>query len=131
MSKEKLKDLYINWKGLEFLHSIKCVLKFVIIILSIIFVFISLKIQSDFILGISLILLFLQILSENNKEYFLKYKAIYEKIQKGNNINAYKDWINFLEKTKGLNSFYKWVFKKIFNRSFEQKQNELKKKKKK
>ena len=118
MIKEKLKDLFLNWKGLEFIHSFKSVLKPILIVLSIVFIFISLSIQNYYILGASLVLLFLQILSDNNKEYFLKYKEIFEVVKDGKNYSNYKSWINFLEKTKGLNSFYKWGYGFCFNKKF-------------
>ena len=66
----------------------------------------------------SLIVLFLQILSENNKEYYLKYKEIFEKIKNGNK-NSHNDWINFLEKTKGLNSIYRMILDLFYKRKFE------------
>ena len=114
MTNEQIKDLYINWEGLEFFHSCKYILRIFFAIISTVFVFISVKINNTYLLLGSLIVLFLQILSQNNKEYYLKYKEIYEKSKKGN-IKNYRSWINFLEKTKGLNSFSKkimeWLFK--------------------
>jgi hypothetical protein len=120
MTKEKKRDLFLNWKGLEFMHSLKSISKVLMIILSFIFIFISLSIQNYYVLGISLIILFLQILSENNKEYFLKYKEIFEEINDDKSYKKYKEWINFLEKTKGLNSIYKWIIGLFLNRKFEE-----------
>ena len=119
MTNENLYDLFLNWKGLEFIHSLKSLFKWLIIALSIIFVFISVTIQNYFVLGISLVLLFLQVLSENNKEYYLKYKDLFDKVKTGGRYQTYKEWIEFLEKTKGLNSIYKWFFGLFFSRMFE------------
>jgi len=116
MKDKKIQEIYLNWKGLEFIHSCKQVSKTILIALSIVFIIISVGIDNQYILAGSLIVLFLQILSENNKEYYLKYKDIYERIKKeGINIDS-KEWIDFLEKTKGINSFYKYIFRKMFLR---------------
>lgn len=116
MKNERLKDLFLNWKGLEFIHSLKSIFKWIIIILSIIFIFVSLRIQNYYVLGVSLILLFLQVLSENNKEYYLKYKELFEKIRDGRKYEAYKEWIQFLEKTKGLNSIYRYIIELYYKK---------------
>ena len=118
MRKEDLKDLYLNWKGLEFIHSLKTISKWVIIIFSIIFIFISLKIQNNYVLGLSLIFLFLQILTTNNKEYYIKYREIFHKCEKNRKLSR-KEWIDFLEKTSGLNSVLKWLFALYYNKKFE------------
>ncbi len=118
MNEEKLRDLFLNWKGLELTYSLKSIFKWAIIVLSILFIFISIKIQNYYIMGASLILIFLQVLSENNKEYYLKYKEIFEESIKGKETEEHKNWINFLEKTSGLNSVYKWFFGLIFNKEF-------------
>jgi len=110
MNNEELKDLFLNWKGLELIHVTKTIFKWLIIILSIIFIYLSARIHNDFVLGASLILLFLQILSENNKEYYLKYKEIFKKAKNRRGKQDYKEWTIFLEKTKGLNSLEKWFF---------------------
>ena len=41
MSDEKLNELYINWKGLEFIHSLKHFSRIILIVLSIVFIIIS------------------------------------------------------------------------------------------
>ena len=125
MRDEKLRDLFLNWKGLEFIHSLKSISKLVITMLSIIFIIISLKIQNYYVLAASLILFFLQILSENNKEYYLKYKEIFENVYKGNRHQTYKSWIDFLEKTRGLTSIYKWFFGLFFNKKFEEEMKKI------
>ena len=111
MSDERLKDLFLNWKGLEIISN----LKGVCILLSIIFIFISITISNVYLAFISLIILFLQILSDN-KEYSLKYKEIFEKVKDGKKFEDFKDWIKFLDKTKGLGPFSKWVFNKFYHK---------------
>jgi len=119
MKNEKLNEVYINWKGLEFIHSCKKILRIILAMISIIFLVISVKINNTYILLGSLTVLFLQFLSENNKESYLKYKEIYIKSKKGN-IQNYKSWIDFLEKTRGLNSFSKKIFGWFYNKKFEE-----------
>ncbi|HIH39538.1 TPA: hypothetical protein HA219_02340 [Candidatus Woesearchaeota archaeon] len=123
---QELKDLFLNWKGLELNHNIKSILNVVLIILSLMFTLISYKIQDDYLLAVSLIVLFLQILSENNKEHYLKYKWLFEKVKSGRNHKTYGDWIDFLEKTKGLNSIYKLILGKFLDKEFKK---EMKKRK--
>ena len=118
MKNPDLKDLYLNWKWLELMHGIKSLLKVVIIILSIIFIYISFQIQNYYVLGASLILIFLQVPSENNKEYYLKYKELFHKVQSGNKIQSYKEWIEFLEKTKGINWVHKAIIGLVYNKRF-------------
>ena len=77
-------------------------------------------------MAVSLIVLFLQILSENNKEHYLKYKWLFEKVKSGRNHKTYGDWIDFLEKTKGLNSIYKLILGKFLDKEFKK---EMKKRK--
>jgi hypothetical protein len=118
MNKERLRDLFLNWKGLEFNHGLKGVSRIILIALSIIFTIVSFTIQNYYFLSISLIILFLQILSENNKEYYLKYKDLFEKVKLGKEHRTDKEWTDFLEKTKGLNSIYKWILNKILDKKF-------------
>ena len=118
MNKENLKDLFLNWKGLELMHSLKSISKIILIILSIIFVLVSVRVQNYYILATSLIILFLQVMSENSKEYYLKYKELFEKIKNEKQHTEYKDWIDFLEKTKGLNSIYKLILWKCLYKKF-------------
>jgi len=118
MKDKKLYELYLNWKELEFIHSLKYLSKIVLIFLSIAFVIVSVKINNIYFLLASLIVLFLQILSENNQEHYLKYKEIFEKIDGGKKYSTYKEWINFLEKTKGMNSLYRWFFGLYFKKRF-------------
>jgi hypothetical protein len=113
MKDDKLYEIYLNWKGLEFIHSCKKYLRVILALISIGFMVISVKINNTYILLFSVIVLFLQILAENNKFYYLKYKEIYEKAKNGK-IENYKSWISFLENTKGLNSFSKKIFSKFF-----------------
>lgn len=99
------KDLFLNWKGLEWISN----LKWILIILSVIFIVISIKISNVYIAIISLLIIFLQYLSDN-KEYYLKYKEIFEEVNSNHHrIENYRDWINFLDKTKGLKSFSKKI----------------------
>lgn len=118
MKNEKIKKIYLNWKGLEFLYSLKCYLKWIIVILSIIFIFISLKIQNYYILGGSLILIFLQLLSESKKDYFLKYESLFEKLKKSKENKSDKEWLDFLENTSALNSIQRWFFNIFLSKKF-------------
>ena len=87
--------------------------------LSIIFIIISLKIQNYYVLGASLTFIFLQLIAENDKDHYLKYKELFEKVKNGKKFSTYKDWICFLEKTKGLNSICRWMVGLHFNREFD------------
>ena len=118
MTEEKLKDLYLNWKGLEFMHSAGKIFNWIIIILSLIFMFISLSVNNYYVFGVSLIFFFLQISSNGKKDYYLKYKEVFEKINSGKKIGPYNEWIKFLENTSGLNSFSKGFFGLFFNSKF-------------
>jgi len=120
MKDEKLRDLYLNWKGLELVHSLKYLSRIMLITLSIIFIIVSVKINNTYILIASLVVLFLQILSENNKEYYLKYGEIFERLKHKKESKADRELIQFLEKVSGLNSVQKWVFGLYFNRKFKQ-----------
>lgn len=120
MTNEKIRQVYLNWKGLELIRSIKSIFYVILFVLSVIFLFVSMSTQSYFIFGISLILLFLQ-LSENNKEYSLKYQELFERLKSKDKLTkSDEEWIKFLGKTKGLNSFNLWIVGKLtFNKKFE------------
>lgn len=120
MRNENLQKVYLNWKGIELFNNLKYIVYILSFILSIIFIFTSSKSsQSFFVFGISIILLFSQFLKEN-KEPAKKYRAIFEKINSGKKISNYKEWIDFLDRTYGLNSLYLWVIGKCgYNKKFE------------
>lgn len=118
MINQKIKDVYLNWKGLAFIHGLKSIIKWFVIILSLVFTFVSLTIQNYYILGTSLILFFLQILSENKKDYYLKYEKLFEKLKTRKETAIDREWLGFLESTSGLNSIQKWLFELFLNTKF-------------
>jgi len=114
MKNEKIEDLYIKWKGLKFLHSMKFLSYWFVTILSIVFLFISIVIQNYWIFGISIILLFLQ-RQNNPKDLYTKYKSLYDEVKKHKKITkSNREWIDFLDKVDGLNGIHEWFFKKIY-----------------
>lgn len=120
MKNQTIKEIYLNWRGLELIHSLKSISKIVLIALSLIFLIISAKINNYYILIASLIILFLQILSENKKEYYLKYKEIFESGTDRKKLKSNMEWLRFLETTSGLNSVQKWIFSIFFEKKFKQ-----------
>jgi hypothetical protein len=123
MKNQRLWDVYLNWKGLSFIHGLKSVIKWFVVVLSLVFTFVSLTIQNYYILGASLILFFLQILSENKKDYYLRYKKLFEKIKVSKETTNDTEWIDFLESTVGLNSWQKGFFGLFLKKKFKEEKN--------
>jgi hypothetical protein len=120
MKNKRLWEIYLNWKGLEFIHGLKALIKWSVIVLSLTFTFVSLSVQNYYILGASLIFFFLQILSENKKDYYLKYKKVFEKIKRKKELVNDTEWIDFLESTSGLNSIQKVFFGLFLKKKFKE-----------
>ncbi len=121
MIKEKLKKIYLNWKGIEFFNSIKNVIYILSTLLSIVFIFTSSNSpQSYLVFGMSIILTFLQFLKED-KESAKKYEEIFEKVISGKKISSYKEWVDFLDRTHGLSPLYLLIIGKIgYNKKFKE-----------
>ena len=110
MKSKDLKEIYLNWKGLGIIYSFKSVVKWSIFVLSVIFIIISLTIQNYYLAMVSLILSFMQILSETKKDPYLKYGEIFERLKHRKETISDKEWISYLENTSGLHPMQKGFF---------------------
>ncbi|MFT4261259.1 MAG: hypothetical protein ACMXX9_02390 [Candidatus Woesearchaeota archaeon] len=110
MKEDRLIDLYLNWKGLACSYTFKKISGWILIIITILFIYLSYKNNTELYLVLSLIVVTLQIISnKNNKEYYLKYKEIYEAYAKNKGISKYRELLIFLDRVSSINAVYKFI----------------------